>query len=90
MKLTNWLGVLLVGLLVVPASIVDNWKLLRNRDGSRVELYNLVADPMEVDNVADRHPRVAWDLTEMLIEWQAGLGPCLMCEDEGDNTYNWP
>ncbi|MHC4428336.1 MAG: hypothetical protein ACYS0D_07000, partial [Planctomycetota bacterium] len=66
------------------------WKLLRNRDGTRVELYNLVSDPMELDNVANENPAIVADMAAQLVAWQDGLPECLGCEAEGDNSYPWP
>ncbi|MFG0307459.1 MAG: sulfatase-like hydrolase/transferase [Phycisphaerales bacterium JB040] len=69
------------------AIVLGNWKLLRNRDGSRLELYDLDSDLMEVNNRADDEPEIARMLEEALLEWQAGLGACVGCEQEGDSVY---
>jgi len=49
------------------------WKLLINYDGSRLELYNLDADPHEQHNVADQYPKVARRLSKMVIQWRQSL-----------------
>lgn len=49
------------------------WKLLMNPDKSRVELYNVGKDPMEVDNQADRHPDVVDRLSKQLLSWRQSL-----------------
>jgi arylsulfatase A-like enzyme len=49
------------------------WKLLMTPLWSRVELYDLVADPMELDNVADEHPEIVSDLAAELLAWNISL-----------------
>ena len=52
------------------------WKLLVNSDGSRVELYDLDADPTEQRNIAEQNPDVAKDLTGNALAWRKALpGP---------------
>lgn len=46
-----------------------NWKLLMNRDGTGIELYDITSSPLEVDNTADGHPDVAKRLSERLLKW---------------------
>lgn len=46
------------------------WKLLMNEDGSGIELYDIAANPLEVDNVADIYPDVAKKLSKRLLEWK--------------------
>lgn len=70
--------------------VVGEWKLLRNRDGGRTELYNLASDPMETANRASEFPWLAGQLSSRIVSWQATLPPCLGCEREGDNSYPWP
>lgn len=72
------------------AIVLGDYKLLRNRDGSRLELYDLALDPMEVDNLARELPGIADLLADDLTAWQATLGPCVGCGNEGDNSYPWP
>lgn len=58
----------------VSYAIVDQqWKLLTNRDQSHVELYDIVADPLESDEVSDQNPQVVAALQKRLTEWQATL-----------------
>ncbi|MGH9163271.1 MAG: sulfatase/phosphatase domain-containing protein, partial [Vicinamibacteraceae bacterium] len=45
------------------------WKLLMNRDGSRVELYNLFTDPRESRNLATLHPRRVQAWAARLNTW---------------------
>jgi len=51
------------------------WKLLTNPEGGRVELYNIPADPMETDNLADQHPDRVEELAERVMAWQQELPP---------------
>jgi len=49
------------------------WKLLVNADGSRVELYDLDADPNETRNLAEARPDIARQLTERALAWRKSL-----------------
>lgn len=79
---------------VSPGAFVQSpcgrWKLYRNRDGSRIELYNLVDDPMEMDNVAAENPIIVTNMVNQLLNWQRDLPACVGCENEGNNSYPWP
>jgi arylsulfatase A-like enzyme len=66
------------------------WKLLMNPDRSRVELYDIPADPGEVDNVADRHPEVVARMSKTLLEWQTTLPKGPSDPGVGKNDYPWP
>lgn len=45
------------------------WKLLMHPDGSGIELYNIEANSLEVDNLADTHPKVVKRLSGRLQKW---------------------
>lgn len=66
------------------------WKLLANPDASRVELYDIPNDPMELDNRADREPEIVARLSRLVETWADALpeGPC--SPDAGSNAYPWP
>ena len=49
------------------------WKLLVNADGSGVELYDVVADPGEKENLAAKNPDVAKGMTERVLAWRKSL-----------------
>jgi arylsulfatase A-like enzyme len=66
------------------------WKLLMNADRSRVELYDLLADPMETDNVASEHGRHVADLAGRLLGWRAELPGGPAHSAAGANDYRWP
>lgn len=50
-----------------------NWKLLMNYDGSRVELYNLEADPKESQNLAAQEPRLTEKMKKQLLAWRKAM-----------------
>ncbi len=66
------------------------WKFLRDRDGRRVELYQLALDPMEVDNRALHNPQLVELFTQRVLQWQSEIGECLLCGEEGNDKYPWP
>ncbi|MHC4568834.1 MAG: sulfatase family protein, partial [Planctomycetota bacterium] len=66
------------------------WKLLMNPDRSRVELYDIPADPTELDNLADQNPDIVAKLSERLLRWQKTLPPGPMDANAGSNAYPWP
>ncbi|MCH2582939.1 MAG: N-acetylgalactosamine-6-sulfatase, partial [Planctomycetes bacterium] len=55
------------------AVVHQNWKLVSNRDGDYEELYDLVTDPLEKNDLKGRHPAVIKELAKMLEQWQATL-----------------
>jgi len=67
-----------------------DWKLLLNPDRSRVELYDLPRDPMQVDNVAGQQPAVVERLAAQVLAWQRELPPGPLDATAGRNDYPWP
>ncbi|MBC8326243.1 MAG: sulfatase-like hydrolase/transferase [Verrucomicrobia subdivision 3 bacterium] len=55
------------------AIVSKQWKLVANRDLKHIELYDLVADPLEKINLKDKHPQHAMHLKQMLADWQKSL-----------------
>jgi arylsulfatase A-like enzyme len=49
------------------------WKLLLNDDGRRMELYDLLADPKETSNLAQREPEVGARLSAQALAWRRSL-----------------
>jgi arylsulfatase A-like enzyme len=49
------------------------WKLLINADGKGAELYDLLVDPRESKNVAERNPEVTARLSKQVLEWRKSL-----------------
>lgn len=55
-------------------AVVDGqWKLLSNRDGSNVELYDIAADSLETKDVAKARPKVVKNIIAKLEAWKATL-----------------
>jgi arylsulfatase A-like enzyme len=67
-----------------------NWKLLMNPDGKRIELYDIPADPTELDNLAGQHPDVVRRLSAKLLHWHGTLPPGPVEAAAGSNAYPWP
>jgi N-acetylgalactosamine-6-sulfatase len=66
------------------------WKLLLNPDLSRVELYDVVTDPMEVDNRANARPDIVSQLSTEALAWQAALPAGPVDDEAGTADYPWP
>jgi arylsulfatase A-like enzyme len=59
-----------------PIAVRDGpWKLLTNRDRTRVELYDIPGDPAETTNVAAAHPEIVARLAKLALDWKATLPP---------------
>lgn len=67
-----------------------DWKLLRNLDESRFELYDVTEDPSEVDNRAEEHPRKVRALSKKLLRWHDTLPVSPVEPQAGANEYPWP
>lgn len=67
-----------------------DWKLLMNRDGGRIELYDVSGNRMEVDNLADQNPEIAASLAARLLKWHKTLPPGKPMEGSGVALYDWP
>lgn len=50
-----------------------DWKLLMNHDGSSLELYNIIKDRKETDNLAKSEPKIAKTLSTRLLSWWVSL-----------------
>ena len=55
------------------AVVNKNWKLVANRDFKYVELYDLVVDPMEKNDLKEKYPDAVNQLKKMLSKWQSTL-----------------
>ncbi|MDR2038828.1 MAG: sulfatase-like hydrolase/transferase [Bacteroidales bacterium] len=49
------------------------WKLLVNKDGSDVMLYNLSDNPRENMNVRDQYPEITQELKKLALDWRNSL-----------------
>jgi N-acetylgalactosamine-6-sulfatase len=67
-----------------------DWKLLMNPDRSRVELYNIPKDPMELNNQAGVQEEMVRRMSERLLAWQKTLPPGPLDDGAGKNDYPWP
>jgi hypothetical protein len=66
------------------------WKLLFNPDRSRIELYDIPNDRMELNNLAGQHPEIANQLAEKALAWQATLPKGPLEPAAGKINYGWP
>ena len=67
-----------------------DWKLLLNPDRSRVELYGIPRDPMELRDLADRHLEIVELLAARALDWASSLPPGPVSPLAGSNAYPWP
>lgn len=67
-----------------------DWKLIEFMEDGRLELYNLIRDPGEADNVVAVEPDVAAELHRQLAEWREKSGAQMPVENElYDSTRAW-
>ncbi len=66
------------------------WKLLMNHDRSRIELYDIIKGPTELDNIAAMNPEIVGDLSKKLDEWYDTLPVKQVDKNAGSNDYPWP
>lgn len=66
------------------------WKLLFNPDRSRVELYEIPADPGEQNNLAAQRPELVAMLAEKALAWQNTLPAGVIEPAAGRADYPWP
>lgn len=66
------------------------WKLLMNPDRSRIELYDIPSDPSEMDDLANRRPKIVRRLSRQLLAWHKTLPPGPVASGAGRVNYPWP
>ena len=67
-----------------------DWKLLLNPDRSRVELFNIPRDPMELNNRAEYMPERVAQMADRVLAWQDTLPEGPVDDNAGSNAYPWP
>jgi N-acetylgalactosamine-6-sulfatase len=51
----------------------DQWKLVTNFKGTHWELFDLIADPYEKNDLKEKNPKVVKELSRLLEEWKTTL-----------------
>lgn len=67
-----------------------NWKFLMNLDGTRKELYDIVKDPSELQNLSTIHSKLVNQLSQMIMEWREELPEGPISKEAGKNDYLLP
>jgi N-acetylgalactosamine-6-sulfatase len=67
-----------------------NWKLLFNPDRSRVELYNIPEDEMELNNLAGADPELVERMAGNALKWQSQLPSGPLDAEAGRVTVGRP
>ncbi|MEW6305921.1 MAG: sulfatase-like hydrolase/transferase [Verrucomicrobiota bacterium] len=67
-----------------------DWKLYLNPDRTRIELYDIPRDPMQINNAAAKHPDLVARLSEQVLAWQKSLPQGPTDPGAGRNDYPWP
>lgn len=52
----------------------DGWKFIYSMDSEERELYNILSDPLEQNNVINEEPAVAYQLEQKLFDWLENMG----------------
>lgn len=66
------------------------WMFLMNHDGTRRELYDIPADPMELTNLAEKNKTLVNKLSTQLLNWQKTLPAGYRASHVGVINYPWP
>lgn len=67
-----------------------NYKLLFNPDNSRVELYNIPEQPMELHSIAEKHPEIVESMKQKALEWVKTLPDMPIADTSGTAPIMWP
>jgi N-acetylgalactosamine-6-sulfatase len=67
-----------------------DYKILVNPDGSRMELYNVVADPSELSELSRLDPERAKLMAASAMQWFSSLPQSPWDDNAGDNQWSWP
>ncbi|MCL4119591.1 UNVERIFIED_CONTAM: hypothetical protein GTU68_019176 [Idotea baltica] len=68
----------------------NQWKLLMNPDKSRIELYDIIKDPSELENKILDEPEIVDRMSKKLLSWKSKLPYGLEDKNAGSNSYKWP
>ncbi len=55
------------------AVVYKNWKLVSNEDASHIELYDIIKDTYEKNDLKTQNPEVVAELKNKIESWKAGL-----------------
>jgi len=55
------------------AVVKSQWKLVTNAKGNHFELFDLVQDPYENNDLKEKNPKVVKELSRLLEEWKTSL-----------------
>ncbi len=69
---------------------LGKWKFYMNYDGTRKELYDVQAGPMEMDNLLTEHPDKVREMEQLITDWRKTLPAWKGDSWAGDNSYPWP
>lgn len=62
--------------------LLDNkYKLISPDEGENFELYDIVSDPQEKNNISDEHSEIVEEMKESLEEWRRSCEKSLNGED---------
>jgi len=64
-----------------------DWKMIRNYENGRVQLYNLKDDPSERNDLADKEPQRARDLAAKHDRWLQSVGAKFLQEKDGAQPW---
>lgn len=67
-----------------------DYKLLVNPDDSRIELYNIVSDPSELNNLAYQNEELAKQLSIKAKAWYSALPQSPLDKEAGQNKWDFP
>lgn len=68
----------------------DDWCLIADTLGGSRKLYELASDTAEIDNVVDRHPKLAEELYQQVLESAGGPLPFYGPADLGQVSTRAP
>ncbi|MEM1108098.1 MAG: sulfatase-like hydrolase/transferase [Planctomycetota bacterium] len=67
-----------------------DWKLLINPSGNRAELFNIVEDPSELNNLAHQNSSIVEEMSGKLKGIIDNMPQSFISDKAGDNSYSWP